>query len=616
MGLFAMWLWLSWGCDAGVPRAPTHTPDAGAGPMSVGDGGSANRPIRIAPPAGCDPSQDRDGDGIADQADGEFDFDGDGALNADDPDSDDDGIPDAVERGPGDDPCAVVDSDGDLAADFVDRDSDADGLPDKDEKAAGTDPTDIDSDGDGVTDFGEVRGTGTDPNDPNDGLPVGDFFVVLPHGGPVEERPLEFGTDIQIADLFFLVDMTGSMGDERTNLIAGLQTISDQLARRIPNLQFGVGGFDDYPVACHGGDGQIVSFQDCSPGPCRTLEATLSLDLPFYLLSAIAPFDADRGRWSIAGADQNNCPENPVTRDIGRIVGAPNGVSDLQEAVTGLPCHFGFDGPESYVPALYATATGMGLSWGAGTETCTFPSIGSRSLSFAAGTVAAASCPNGGRGYPCFRPGAQPIVLLIGDAAFHNGPGGRTYTHPAVVSPPSYPEARDALLGIGARVLGVYSGSSSSARDDYVQVAEDTGAVRADGSPLVFDIQSDGTGLSSTIVDAVETLVVGTPQDVTTRTENVAGNPGDVDATQFIQGIVPVSADPASGATGMDTATFFGVIPGTRVTFRVDFKNDIRRPTTPEIFRATIIVVGNGVTDLDQRDVWIVVPPENETILI
>ena len=28
------------------------------------------------------------------------------------------------------------------------------------------------------------------------------------------------------------------------------------------------------------------------------------------------------------------------------------------------------------------------------------------------------------RGYPCFRPGALPIVLIFGDNVFHNGPGG------------------------------------------------------------------------------------------------------------------------------------------------------------------------------------------------
>ena len=38
--------------------------------------------------------------------------------------------------------------------------------------------------------------------------------------------------------------------------------------------------------------------------------------------------------------------------------------------------------------------------------------------------------------------------------------------------------------------------------------------------------------------------------------------------------------------------------------------------TCLEIFRAKIFVVGNGVTDLDEREVYIVVPPEGEEIVI
>ena len=75
-----------------------------------------------------------------------------------------------------------------------------------------------------------------------------------------------------------------------------------------------------------------------------------------------------------------------------------------------MPCHGGSDGPESYVPALYSTATGMGLTWPTGMipgRTCEMipDETGPR------------------RGYPCFRPGALPIILLFGDANFHNGPG-------------------------------------------------------------------------------------------------------------------------------------------------------------------------------------------------
>ncbi|HBQ09828.1 MAG TPA: hypothetical protein DEF51_01100, partial [Myxococcales bacterium] len=89
--------------------------------------------------------------------------------------------------------------------------------------------------------------------------------------------------------------------------------------------------------------------------------------------------------------------------------------------------------------------------------------------------------------YPCFRPGSLPIILLFGDYAFHNDPmGNASYSFGG----PSYADTVAGLTGIGARVIGIFSGSTG--RDDYEAIARDTGAVRADGTPLVFDI--DGSG--------------------------------------------------------------------------------------------------------------------------
>jgi len=149
--------------------------------------------------------------------------------------------------------------------------------------------------------------------------------------------------------------------------------------------------------------------------------------------------------------------------------------------------------------------------------------------------------------------------------------------------------------------------------------------VRADGTPLVFDIGYDGSGLDTTVVDAVASLVGGTPQDVTTRTENVAGNPDNFDATLFIKAITPEegynggASGPMPGVTyrSKDATTFYEVIPGTFVDFAIDFWNDVRMPAaTAEIFKAKIIVIGNGVATLDTRNAYIIVPPEGGTILI
>jgi hypothetical protein len=163
----------------------------------------------------------------------------------------------------------------------------------------------------------------------------------------------------------------------------------------------------------------------------------------------------------------------------------------------------------------------------------------------------------------------------------------------------------------------MYGDQRDRVRDDYENIATDTGAVDRDGNPLVFDINEDGSGLSQAVVDAVEELAGKTPQDVDTRTENVPGNPDDFDATRFIKSITPIDSVSGDGYDRKDETTFYGVIPGTTVKFGVDFHNDVREPPeTAEIFEAKIIVVGNGVTDLDERNVYIVVPPEGSTVLI
>nr|MBP5984567.1 gliding motility-associated C-terminal domain-containing protein [Fluviicola sp.] len=141
---------------------------------------------------------DSDNDGIPDSVEKgpngatPVDTDGDGTPDFQDLDSDGDGIPDTVEAGV--DPTNPVDTDGDGTPDFQDVDSDGDGIPDTVE--AGVDPTnpadtdgdgtpdylDLDSDGDGVSDAQEAL-DGTDPTNPCDfdftniTMPQTEFFL-------------------------------------------------------------------------------------------------------------------------------------------------------------------------------------------------------------------------------------------------------------------------------------------------------------------------------------------------------------------------------------------------------------------------------------------------------
>ena len=76
-------------------------------------------------------------------------------------------------------------------------------------------------------------------------------------------------------------------------------------------------------------------------------------------------------------------------------------------------------------------------------------------------------------------------------------------------------------------------------------------------------------------------------------------------------------AVPGTGYTSKDATTFYGVTPGTQVEFDVDFYNDIvPPPPTAQVYRARIVVLGNGVARLSERMVYVVVPPEGGTVLI
>jgi hypothetical protein len=133
------------------------------------------------------------------------------------------------------------------------------------------------------------------------------------------------------------------------------------------------------------------------------------------------------------------------------------------------------------------------------------------------------------------------------------------------------------------------------------------------------------TVFADTVVGAVETLATRVPLDVTTALRDDASDPFSVDATRFVKRRRPactgtpgddacwteppgVTHDQAVAA--IDTSTFFGIIPGTRVLFDITFQNDFEMGGEEiRIFIAYIDVTGGGSAVLDTREVYIVVPP-------
>jgi hypothetical protein len=188
----------------------------------------------------------------------------------------------------------------------------------------------------------------------------------LPMGNSVTDHQ-SYTFTFRSADVYILMDTTGSMGGElsrlRTDLTSGTfpagatcgvgQGVLGAIQCQIPSAYFGVGQHDDFPY--------------CPDGRC----------------------------YGWPGSD---------TIFINRL-DMTSSVSAAQTAVNGLAIHNGADGPEGQIPAFDVISTGGGIS----------------------GYLAArAGCAAGTWGYPCFRAGTIPVIINITDAPYHNGPGTPT----------------------------------------------------------------------------------------------------------------------------------------------------------------------------------------------
>ena len=357
---------------------------------------------------------------------------------------------------------------------------------------------------------------------------------------------------VSVADVLFLIDHTGSMDGEIDNIKANLQaTIVPAIAQAIADVQFGVATYSDFPLAAPNG----IAYGD--PG-----------DIPFTLVT-------------------------PIER----------GVANVQGAVDGITTGGGGDNPEAMVEALYQVATGEG---------------------YAPWITARAPCATPGRlGFACLRPNAQSIIVLITDAPAHNGPFGSNAYVPssfltpsncpldrpgcAAARPPhAYADAVAALARINARVIGINSGVEPySGRSDLAHLATDTGAVAASGAPLVFDISADGNGLDTRVVTAIQTFTQQVRFDASARIVDLdAAHP----VTPFVRAVRPLSADPSTNVTRTDATTFYGVVPGTRLTFGLDLQATIPRMAAPQRFPARVQFYGNGRPNLGSQDLVVVIP--------
>lgn len=492
------------------------------------------------------------------------------------PDRDGDNIADSYE---GD-----RDSDGDGIPNSEDEDSDNDGIPDRVESGSNSpcnyprnsdsdsvpDYLDSDSDDDGLSDYEEVQWGSNPYSQDSDGDGYNDLTEFI-----AQTDPNSASSNPQGEIFYFVLPYMDENGPKSQQIqftssikfgdIFFLIDTTNSMGEEIENLLNGL---------------RTIIIP--------TLEAVLedaTMGVGRFDDFPIMPY-GNRGDVVFELVQQ-------ITSDFSRVY---NGIDSIN-------IHNGEDLPEASLMALWHIATGDTLN------------------GYVVPAVLNPGVPGTGNiGAVGFRKDALPIIVLITDAPMHNGPGGSNPYNSTLLgfNPPQYDDVVDSLNDMGIKVVGI---GGRDAIQDLETIATDTGAVTREGTPIVHMIGADGTGLSESVADQIRTLITGTPQDVNTV---LVDDPNDsVDATRFIKAVRPLEGNPPP-PEGYDHhdgntnpfGTFYGVIPGTTLIFTLEVYNDIveERENQTQIYRCEIVVMGNGVTRLDQKTVIIVIPPKEGII--
>jgi hypothetical protein len=495
---------------------------------------------------------DSDGDNIKDADEGAMDTDRDRMLDRVDTDSDNDGYTDREEAGDEDLETAAVDTDMDGTPDYRDPDSDNDGLSDRLERTNMTSRTVSDTDGDGVSDLVEV-GAGTRPTDRADNPRTrGNFVFVVPYMMPPDPArdTLQFSTTIQRADVYFLMDTTGSMGGEINNLKSGIAgTLIPEIRRRIPDAWMGVGRYDDYPTGSFGG-----------------------------------------------GADRPLRHITDITNDDGAVRGGVN----------ALTLGSGGDGPESGLQAIYAIITGEGLTSGNGQVgprsgcpagrfgyPCFRPDAVPVIINFTDAPFH--NGPGGANNYSFAAPDFNTTVARL------------TARRAKVLTVFSCPSGSYCDQGFSHHTtMANQTGAAAGGSAFVYRVGEDgaglSGAV-VDGIEAVSRLALDVSVRASDVMEGSETVdaVASFIDHLEART---TAAPGLMCTTTY----TPYDREGIDGDTFNDS---FRAVRGEPVCFDIITKmNSVVRPTeAPQLFRARLNVIGDGFTPLDERVIFFLVPP-------
>jgi len=222
-----------------------------------------------------------------------------------------------------------------------------------------------------------------------------------------------------------------------------------------------------------------------------------------------------------------------------------------------------------------------------------------------------------------------PYQLSIGDQANHTGVadlGQKTWLGP---SGDGRGGIREALVNRSIRVVTVDSTRGPDddpawTNDPYYSnqqletVARETNATRNDGSPLFFNINSNGTGLGSAIVQGVSELAGALAMNVSARLVQDPDRPSPQQFGFTVEAIdmpgdlcaAPIDSD---GDAAHLPDTHVGCTPGATPKFRVSFTNPAApnyvrpNPSDPQGgYHMRVELIGDDQYVVDQVPVYII----------
>ena len=458
--------------------------------------------------------------------------------------------------------------------------------------------------------------------------PATDFFFQLPYLGAAQNQPLKFGTNIQSIDSFFAVDTTTSMTNSIIALRDSLQNtiIPGVKAAAAKDAWFGVGAVEDFPASGYG----AASCAQNPGGPD---------DQAFILLNGMSSDQA------------------VTTTNVGKLLVGNN--------TRGC----GGDIAEGQMEALYQIATGKG-NVVANVSNIAANTTGIGGVAFRKGALPVVTMISDA----WFHTKGESQSCQATDTAGNVFTQTSDYAGTVATASHTRTEMNTALTAICGKMVGVsvlrtqlrdnggnlhtFTNGFCPATNDMVQLAQATGSLvppvawdipqrptncptgmcctglngagelpDANGMcPLVFKLPDNGSGLGTQVTSGITNVARFSSFTVTTQT---SGNPtGDNGATlpagkttaDFITGIIPATATapaapPVLSAPVISGGSFTKVYPGSTVSFTVTTKNDlVPEASTPQVYRANIKILAGGCTDLDQREVIILVPPRPPTI--